>query len=117
MLKLLADENFNNDILRGVLRILPDLDFLRVQDVGLHGADDVEILAWAAAEGRLVCTHDLATMTKYANERVIRGEPLPGVLAMARSIVIATAIEDIVLIVQCTELEEWRDRVSFLPLR
>jgi hypothetical protein len=52
MLKLAADENFNIDIRRGVLRALLGLDFVRVQDVGLVAADDDEVLAWAASEGR-----------------------------------------------------------------
>jgi len=48
MLRLAADENFNNDIVRGLLRRKPDLDIVRVQDVGLSGADDPTILEWAA---------------------------------------------------------------------
>jgi uncharacterized protein DUF5615 len=52
MLLLVADENFNNDIVRGLLRKKPDLDIVRVQEVGLRGADDPSILEWAAKEGR-----------------------------------------------------------------
>lgn len=37
MLRLLADENFNGDIVRGLLLQKPDLDVIRVQDVGLFG--------------------------------------------------------------------------------
>ncbi len=40
MLRLAADENFNADIVRGLLRRLPDRDIARVQDAGLSGADD-----------------------------------------------------------------------------
>jgi hypothetical protein len=54
MLKLAADENFDNDIVRGAELQLPELDFLRVQDVGLTGAEDDEVLAWAASEGRVL---------------------------------------------------------------
>ena len=35
MLLLVADENFNNDIVRGLLRRKPDLDIVRIQDVGV----------------------------------------------------------------------------------
>ncbi len=35
MLRLLSDENFNGDIVRGLFLCLPDLDLQRVQDVGL----------------------------------------------------------------------------------
>lgn len=37
MPKLLADENFDNTIVRGLLRRKSDVDILRVQDVGLSG--------------------------------------------------------------------------------
>ncbi|MEH2266351.1 MAG: DUF5615 family PIN-like protein [Nostoc sp.] len=49
MLKLLSDENFNGDIVRGLFLRQPNLDLLRVQDVGLQEVDDPEILNWAAA--------------------------------------------------------------------
>jgi len=48
MLLLIADENFNNDIVRGLLRQNPNLDIVRVQDVGLRGEEDPVILEWAA---------------------------------------------------------------------
>ncbi|MDQ4039747.1 MAG: DUF5615 family PIN-like protein, partial [Actinomycetota bacterium] len=70
MLPLAADENLNNDIVRGVLRRNPKIDIVRLQDAGLRGADDPAVLEWAAAEGRVLLTHDVATMTRYAYERV-----------------------------------------------
>ena len=33
--RFVIDEDFDNDILRGVLRRLPNLDIVRAQDVGL----------------------------------------------------------------------------------
>ena len=62
MLRLLADENFNGDVVRGLLLRQPNLDIVCVQDVGLAGADDSDILAWAAENDRIVLTHDRATM-------------------------------------------------------
>ena len=52
MLRLLADENFNGDIVRALLLREPDLNIVRVQDVGLAGVDDPDILAWAATNDR-----------------------------------------------------------------
>ena len=66
MLLLVSDENFNNDIVRGLLRRDPALDIVRVQDVGLRGEEDPLILEWAAQEGRVVLTHDAATMADFA---------------------------------------------------
>ena len=69
MLRLAADENFDNDILRGLLRRQPNLDIVRVQDIGLRGADDMDVLAWAAGERRVLVTHDAATVTRHAYAR------------------------------------------------
>ena len=71
MLLLAADENFNNDIVRGVLRRKPDLDIIHIQDVGLSGTDDPAVLEWAAQENRVLLTHDVTTITRYARERFI----------------------------------------------
>jgi Domain of unknown function (DUF5615) len=46
VLRLLADENFNGDIVRALLMRQPDLDIVRVQDVGLAGEDDPQVLTW-----------------------------------------------------------------------
>ena len=70
MLRLLADENFNHDLIRGVLRRLPSLDLIRVQDAGLREADDPAILEWAARERRVVLTHDANTMPAFAYDRI-----------------------------------------------
>ncbi len=66
MLSLLSDENFNGDIVRGLLLRQPNFDLLRVQDVGLREVDDPEILAWAARNERILLTHDRATMPNFA---------------------------------------------------
>ena len=77
MLRLAADENFNGDIVRGLLRRNPKLDIVRVQDVGLSGADDPSVLQWAADQGR--DTHDISTLAKHAFDRIAAGQPMPGV--------------------------------------
>lgn len=44
MLRLVAGEDFNNDIVRALKRRKPELDIVRVQDAGLGGADDPSVL-------------------------------------------------------------------------
>jgi hypothetical protein len=61
-MKWLADENLDNDILRGITRRQPGFDVVRAQDVELSGRDDQELLEWALDAGRVVLTHDLSTM-------------------------------------------------------
>ena len=112
-----ADENFNNDILRGLVRRKPDVDVVRVQDVGLSGADDPTVLEWAASEDRVLLTHDVTTITRYAYERVKVGMSMPGVIEVRRGIPIGAIIEDLVLLDECSIENEWERQVRYLPLR
>ena len=116
MLRLVADENLNNDIVRGLLRRCPDLDIVRVQDVGLSAADDATVLEWAAREGRVLLTHDVATITMFAYERVRAGQSMPGVFEVGRTASIGRAIEDILLLAECSLDDEWEGQVQYLPL-
>jgi len=117
MLRLAADENLNNDILRGLRRRNPVLDIERVQDAGLSGKDDPTVLAWAAREGRVLVTHDAATIPVYVAERVMAGQPMPGVFEVRRSLPVSQAIEELLLLVECSQEGEWEGRVLYLPLR
>jgi len=116
MLQLATDENFNGDIVRGLLFRLPDLNLVRVQDVGLEGAIDPTVLAWAAQNQRIVVTHDRATLPAFAFERVMAGEPMPGVFVINDRLPVGQAIEELVLVTTCSEASEWAGRVLYLPL-
>jgi hypothetical protein len=98
MLLLVADENFNNDILRGLLRRNPSLDIVRIQDVGLVKAPDPVVLEWAANENRVLLTHDRNTIPRYAYERVVEGKRMPGVIEIDYAVPMSIAIDDILLL-------------------
>lgn len=116
-MRLLADENLDNDIVRAIVRQGGStLDILRVQDVGLAGVDDPRVLAWAAAEGRILVTHDVNTIPRYAYERVGHGAEMPGVIIVPQRMAIARCIEDLLLLAECSEDREWEGCVLFLPL-
>ncbi len=116
MLRLAADENFNNRIVRGLLHRKPDLDIVRIQDIGLSGADDQAVLEWAAQEERVLLTHDVRTITQYAYERVDAGQLMPGVFEVSPDMSIGGAIEDILLLAEYSLDDEWQGQVRYLPL-
>lgn len=106
MPRLLADENFNGGIIQGLLPPLPDFDIISVHDAGLAAAADPTILEWAAEQNRIVLTHDRTTMSKYANERVVRAQAMPGVLIINVHYPIGLAIEQIRLVIACSQSDE-----------
>jgi len=95
---------------------LPTLDIVRVQDAGLAGADDPAVLEWAAANRRVLLTHDAKTITRFAYERVTTGKFMAGVVVVDFSLRPGPAIDDIRIIAECTEPGELEGQVWFVPL-
>jgi hypothetical protein len=105
-LRFVTDENFNNDLLRALLRRLPNLDIIRVQNTAIAGADDPTLLAWAAAERRILLTHD------------VRADlPMPGVVEVAGNADPGDALDDLVVMISASDADEWPNQVRFVPLR
>jgi len=116
MWKLVTDENFNGDILRGILFRQPDSDIVRTQDVGLKNTDDPAVLEWSAEHSRILLTHDRATMPDFAYNRILADKKMPGLFVINDRIPVHQAIEEIFLLITCSEQEEWEGRVLYLPL-
>lgn len=115
-MKFLADENFDNTIIRGLLRRKPDVDIVHVRDVGLAGADDPTVLEWAAQENRVLLTHDVATVTRYAYERMAAGQSMTGVIEVTFDASIGRVIEDLLFILDCSLEGELEGQIYYLPL-
>jgi hypothetical protein len=116
VLRWLADENFNNDIVRALFRANRDLDIVRAQDVGLSGTADETLLAWAAGQNRILLTHDVSTITAHAYRRVMKGDRMPGVFEVNHRVPVRTAVADILLLSECSNPGEWEGQVRYLPL-
>ncbi len=115
-MKFLADENFDNRIVRGLLRRRSDIDIVRVQDLEIAGSDDPTVLAWAARKGRVLLTHDEKTIPLYAYERLAEGETIAGVVVASDNLSIGSVIENILLIMECSSSRDWIGQVQRLPL-
>jgi hypothetical protein len=115
-MKFAADENFDNRILRGLLRRQPDVDFIRIQDTEVAEADDPIVLAWADKENRILLTHDQKTVPRFAYERIAQGKRVAGVIVAGDSLPIASVIDDLLIIVTCSTASEWINQIRRLPL-
>ena len=89
---------------------------MRVQDAGLSGATDRDVLEWAAREDRVVVSHDVATLGRSAWERVAAGQRMPGVIQISQALPIGRAIDELVLVAECSHPADLQDRVTYLPL-
>ncbi|MBO1438564.1 DUF5615 family PIN-like protein [Meiothermus sp. CFH 77666] len=103
-MKLLLDENLEAAILRGLLRVHPGLDVVRVVDVGLTGAPDPMVLAW-----------DRATMSLEAARRIEAGEPIPGLLLIRRGASTGEVLRTLELILECAHEGELEGIIEYIP--
>ncbi|MBS1808024.1 MAG: DUF5615 family PIN-like protein [Acidobacteria bacterium] len=116
MLRLLIDQDFDHDILRGLLRRIPELDFVTAYEEGLIETEDPELLRWAAKNERLLATHDRSTMPVHASSLLEQGEQVAGIVIVPRQLAMAKSIEDLELIVVCSNQEDWLNSIEYLPL-
>jgi uncharacterized protein DUF5615 len=115
IIRFQADVNLNQIILRAACRREPALDFQTAETANLTGLPDLEVLACAAEDGRILVTHDLQTMPRhFAAFITIRQSA--GLLLIPQHLPIASAVDDLLLIWSAMEAEEWRNLVWYLPL-
>jgi hypothetical protein len=112
----LADHNLNDQIVRGVTKNEPSVRFVRAREVGLSRVPDDRVLDYAAAHSMIVISHDANTMTKHAYARVTEKLPFAGLMIAQDPEPVAIIIDELVLIWNASEAEEWVGRVIFLPL-
>jgi hypothetical protein len=112
--RFLADANLDQNIVAGVVRREARIDFELPQRLIPEGMQDPQVLGVAASLGRILVTHDVRTMPRHF-EDFIAGSESAGVIR-PRSMPIAQAIEEIVLIWQVSEADEWRNLLRWLPL-
>lgn len=116
MLPLLADENFNGHIISGLRRRLNTIDIRTAVEAGLSGQSDSRVLATGAAMQRVLLTHDRRTIPAFAMERVQRGETMSGVILVPLHLPVGAAIDEILLIAECSVPADWDGQIRTLPL-
>lgn len=114
--RLVIDEDVDPDLIKGLQRRVHDVDIVSLVDVHLLGRSDAAVLEWAAGAGRILVSHDFRTLPGFANERLRAGLAMPGVFLLRSTLPIRVMIEELVLVVEASEAEEWVNRVVRLPL-
>ena len=117
-MKWLADENFRNAILRGLLRQAPTIDIIRAQDVlETSGRDDRALLRFATTQGRVVVTHDVSTMLPAMREQMHLASRCAPIVFVPDSMPVSASIEDLLILDQCSSEADWAAGVIYIPLR
>ncbi len=92
MINFVADEGFDGPIIAGVRRRHRQVQIQTIQELGMSGATDPEILEWATERNLVVLSRDVNTMKAYGEDRLRRKLPLTGLLLvhdwMSRGVII-----------------------------
>ena len=115
-IRYLADADLNKAIVRGVLRREPSVDFLTAHAAGLRSMTDLEVLALAAEQQRVLVSHDVGTMPAHFREFGSAGKRSAGVFLVAQSLDVAAAIGEPLRNWLASEASEWENRLEWLPL-
>jgi hypothetical protein len=91
------------------------LDVITAHQVGLSNASDPELLAWAAEQECIVVTHDRRTMPYHATSRITRAEKIAGIIIISRRLPVSQVINDLEIIVSCSDMAEWKNVIEYLP--
>ncbi len=103
-------------MLRGVWRRIPDASFTRVQDTEIAGADDPQVLEYAAEQVCILLTHDSNTMSRYFYERVKAELPVPGVFLVHRQTPVGQVVDALELLMLASDESEWAGKLTYVPL-
>ena len=114
-LRFQADADLNQVIVLGLLRREPAIDFKTANEAGLEGLKDPDVLALAAAEDRILVTHDIRFMPGHF-AAFIQAATSPGVFLIPQNLPIAVAVEELLLLWSATESSEWINQIVCLPL-
>lgn len=79
-----ADADVNEDIVLGLLRLEPLIDFQTATEAQLRGVPDMLVLERAALADRILVTHDRRTMPRHFAE-FIAHQSSPGVSLLVRT--------------------------------
>jgi Domain of unknown function (DUF5615) len=110
-----ADADFNQDIVQAVRRRVPEIDFQTAYEAGLAGLNDEAVLERAAQGGRVLVSHDRRTMPFHFADFIVK-KASAGVIIVPKGLPIRRIVEDLLLIWEASEAEEWVNQIDTLPL-
>ena len=118
-IRFLIDENLPNKLKSAVLRLQPEIDISRVGDSGAPplGTLDPDILTYLASSQRLLVTDNRKSIPGHlADYRAAGGGQMWGLFWVRPSASLGRWAEEIVMVWETSEAEEWIDKLDWIPI-
>jgi len=110
-----ADNDLKFGIVKAIRRREPTVDFLSAQEAGLDGVPDPVLLDRAAAEGRVLVSHDRRTMIDHFRDHLAAGKASPGLLIVSQGSAIGDVVEAVLYVWALSDPAELLDQAYYLP--
>lgn len=108
-IKFQADADLREEIVKGIRRRVPEIDFQTANEADLEGVPDPDVWAIAARDDRILVTNDRQTMPTHFAEFIL--EHSCGVLLLSKKMSTKKAIDHLILIWSVAEPAEYIDRI------
>ena len=115
-LRFLADEDLRGAIIRAIRRLEPSIELTTINEEGISGAQDPQVLDYCWQNRWLLLSHDVNTMKALAEKRIANQAGFHGLFLIPQDRPIRVIAESIVLIWSVSEFEEWQNQIAYLPL-
>lgn len=116
--KYLLDEHINPRLKKALLRRSPDMIVWCIGDVGapLLQTSDPDILLWCEANHFTLVTNNRASMPLHLRDHLAAGHHIPGIFILRRQMTMGEIVDELTLIWEAAESEEYSDVLTYLPL-
>ncbi len=116
--RFLLDENLSPRLKLAIFRLNPEIDILRVGDLGAPalGTLDPDVLIYLERSQRILLTDNRKSMPEHLEAHWANGGFIWGLFWLRPKATIRELAEDLILIWETTEAEEWKDQLIWLPL-
>ena len=115
--RLLFDECMPFGLVQGIRRQCPVHDIRQVSEFGAptKGTEDSDLLLFCETERRIFVSGDRSTVRQYISKHRARGHNTYGVALISRGYSFARIVDDLLLILECSDADEWINDLIYVP--
>jgi hypothetical protein len=117
-IRYLIDENLDPLYKAQLLRRHPDMIVYAIGDPGTpsKGTLDPEILSWYEENDFVLVTNNRKSMPAHLLDHIDQGHHIPGIITLNIEMSIGETLEELLLIAELGESNDFQDRIEYLPL-
>ncbi len=118
IIRYLLDENMDVMLRKALLRREPDMTVWKIGDPDTppKGTLDPEIFVWCEENSFILVTNNRKSMPGHLQEHLNEGRHSPGIFVLSPNMSTVEIIDELTLIWQASEMEEYFDLLLYLPL-